>query len=154
MEVLLWGHRFIQNPTASRNLADGLASIEGFLARRTLAGIPAQQLRSQVAVVGPQLRSRLKGIDPTDEEGCIGETLRDLFQAMGLDRYPDDRSLEASIDVPIYERVGKRIQLFRVLWGLEQQLSPDHASMAIPPFGTGKGTVALTDRPSWVRVAG
>ena len=138
MEVLLWGHQSIEKPTVARNLADGLASIEGFLARRTLAGIPAQQLRSQVADVGPELRSRLREIDPADDESGIGEIVRDLFQAMGSDRYPDDRTLEASLDVPIYERVGKRIQLFRVLWGLEQQLSSDHASMQIPPYGTGR----------------
>jgi len=138
MEVLLWGQEFIENPTASRNLADGLASIEGFLARRTLAGVPAQQLRSEVAHIGPKLHSMLKSIDPTDEGAGIGEILRDLFQAMGSERYPDDRTLEASIEVPIYERVGKGVQLFRVLWGLEQELSTDHASMSIPMYGTGR----------------
>lgn len=137
MELLLWSEEGQNGQAARENLAQGLKAIEGFLSRRVLGGVHPQQLRSQVTALGPMLRDRLKELDSADPEAEIGEAMRDLFRALTPDKYPDDLTLKSSQDVPIYERVGRGIQLFRVLWGIEQELSSDHAAMAVPPYGTG-----------------
>ena len=137
MEVLRWAEPVFANPEAEKNLLDSFDVVKGFLARRLLGGVPPQQLRSSVADMAKRLNAELRTTSPSDGLQFLPENLRDRFQDLGSEKYPDNDALRASAEVPVYNLAGKKQQLFLIMWELECHLSPEHATMTRPPYGTG-----------------
>jgi len=137
MEILRWSEPTFGDAEAERRLLEALRVLEGFLIRRLLGGVSAQQLRSSVADLPKQLREQLIGTPPMEGVEDLAEVLRECLQELGSERYPDDDALRAAYEVPVYQVAGKKRQLFLTLWGLECELSPDHATVEPPPYGTG-----------------
>jgi hypothetical protein len=119
-----------------------LHTLQSFVARRVLAGIPPQQLRSSVSSLAKDL-GQFTSECTTQNLESYRRKLNEILVKKGTDRFPSDSALLSNPNRDIYNRTGKKESLFVVIWELQRELSREDEANLIPAYGTAKDAFSI-----------
>jgi uncharacterized protein with ParB-like and HNH nuclease domain len=119
-----------------------LHTLQSFIARRVLAGIPPQQLRSSVSSLAKDL-GQFTSECTTKNLESYRHKLNEILVNKGTDRFPSDSALLSNPNRDIYNRTGKKESLFVVIWELQRELNREDEANLIPAYGTAKDAFSI-----------
>jgi uncharacterized protein with ParB-like and HNH nuclease domain len=130
------------NKEIMKELLSCLHSLQTFVARRVLAGVPPQQLRSSVSSLSKDLAIFTIECSP---QNLINykKKLDQILVSKGSDRFPSDSVLLSNVNRDIYNRTGKKESLFVVIWELQRELSKEDEQNLIPAYGSSKDSFSI-----------
>ena len=118
-----------------KELLTCLHALQSFVARRVLAGVPPQQLRSSISSIPKELSKYTRKCD-VDSLRKYRAELEKILVAKGPDKFPNDDTLLSNVARDLYNRTGKKESLFVIMWELQRQLSREDEANLIPAYGT------------------
>lgn len=125
-----------------RELLSCFHSLQSFVVRRVLAGVPPQQLRSSISSIPKELAKHTKKCD-VDSLKQYRINLEKILINKGTDKFPNDDTLLSDVTRDLYNRTGKKESLFVVMWELQRQLNKEDEANLIPAYGTAEDAFSI-----------
>lgn len=137
---------------ASESLGSAMVALEGLVVRRTICGVSAQQLRSLTSEWARKMSEAAHNATARERLRAGASKLQNLIAEVDDVRYPTDKRVLDSIDVPLYALVSKKSVIFYILWELHRELDHDERARLRPAAVGGKGPDRWTTEhvlPQW-----
>lgn len=142
MDLIKFTEGYRTDKEVMKEVLGCLHTLQSFVARRVLAGIPPQQLRSSVSSLARDLSQFTSECTPQNL-ASYRKKLNEILVKKGADRFPSDSVLLSNPNRDLYNRTGKKESLFVVVWELQRELNREDEANLIPAYGSSKDAFSI-----------
>jgi hypothetical protein len=142
MDLIKFTEGYRTDKEVMKEVLGCLHTLQSFVARRVLAGVPPQQLRSSVSSLARDLAHFTSECTPQNLVSYRSK-LNEILVKKGTDRFPSDSVLLSNPNRDIYNRTGKKESLFVVIWELQRELNREDEANLIPAYGSSKDAFSI-----------
>ena len=140
LDVIKWSGNKRTNREIQLGVNNILKSIQNLLARRILAGIKPQQLRSLLSELPRKIREFVAHFDPSltctpENLSLYNEKLLEIMVGWGKTQFPNDNQLLSAPLRDVYNSTSRKQALLAVLWELERSQVIERRADKVPSFG-------------------
>lgn len=142
MDLIKFTEGYRTDKEVMKEVLGCLHTLQSFVARRVLAGIPPQQLRSSVSSLAKDL-SQFTSECTSQNLASYRKKMNEILVKKGVDRFPSDSVLLSNPNRDLYNRTGKKESLFVVVWELQRELNREDEANLIPAYGSSKDAFSI-----------